>query len=70
MDCSFGCGDEVLVRVCSVVMAWITGKLIQVTLDMGCSQLLIRVDFVLTEIVQWSKPVCMRFIHGGSDQYE
>lgn len=70
MDCSFGCGDEVPVWDWPVVKAWTSGKSIQVILDTGCSQTLIRADLVPRESIQWSKPICMRCIRGGSNQYE
>lgn len=70
MDCSFGFSEEIEVWDRLMVMAWVTGKPLQATLDTGCSQTLIQVGIVPRSAMKWCHPVRMHCIHGEAEQFE
>lgn len=53
MDCSFGCGDEITVWDRPMVTAWVAGRKVQATLDIGCSQMLLRADLIPHNLTEW-----------------
>lgn len=54
----------------SMVIAWVAGRVVQATLDTGCSQTLLRAGLIPDHVVEWCKPIRLWCIHGGANQYE
>lgn len=65
MDCSFG--EALQEGGCEhlMVMAWISDRAVQATLDIGCSELLFHVDLALKASVTKARPLTMTCIMGG-----
>ncbi|KYO29867.1 hypothetical protein Y1Q_0023200 [Alligator mississippiensis] len=70
MDCSYAVGEEDVTWSRPIIKGWVEGCPVQATLDLGCTQSLVRANLVQPQGRRKAIPVKVACLHGEAKQIE